>query len=407
MSTSTPRTAPRRRSAARAGFTLIEMMVALTIGAMVIATVYTIGASAARHFQEQQRISQLQLGVRLALDRIRRDVSRAGFLATMSSAGDVPCGPPPLGQIRGLNVVDRSPTSRAALERMTGWSPPVSHGDTLDITGNFRTGDAYVVREWQGLNLQLGTQFMSYRRSFTANPADPTFSVDTALVGEVFRPGTPIMARIGNMRAWTRVESVTADTIGTRATLTTSNTLACAGQGGMEGWAQGGVTIAPVALVRYEIVDAADAYLGRPAVAGLAPRNLEVTGRNTVLMRTELDPLNPANVIDGPSPVLEYAVHFDVDVFADMAVGANPAQHRLLDDAAAAARTAANPATIRGVRISLAARTPEQDPRLTDQMPALGDGTPRVFRVFAAPRVGGARVRSAYTEVFLPNSGLR
>ena len=149
-----------RRTGSRAGFTLIEMMIALMIGAMVIATVYTIGASAARHFQEQQRVSQLQLGVRLALDRIRRDVARAGFLGTMDSQADRPCGAPPIARIRGLDVVDRSPVSNSALATMSGWGPGVSHGDRLDITGKFRTGDSYVVREWSSVNAQLGTNFM-------------------------------------------------------------------------------------------------------------------------------------------------------------------------------------------------------------------------------------------------------
>jgi hypothetical protein len=218
------------------------------------------------------------------------------------------------------------------------------------------------------------------------------------------------MARMGGgLRLWATVSGVSANGIGTNAMLTTnrSPSTECAGAVGMEGWAQGGVTVAPVSTVRYEIVNAATPYMGRPIVPGLAPRNALVAGTNTVLMRTEVSPLDPTVVIDGPAPILEYAVHFDVDVYADLAPPGNPPQHRLLDDAAAATRTTNNPASIRGVRISLAARTPEHDPRLTAQMPPLGDGTPRVFRVFAAPRVGGSRVRSAYTEVFLPNANLR
>lgn len=403
-------TSRRAGRSSRMGFTLIEMMVALTIGAMVIATVYTIGASAARHFQEQQRVSQLQLSVRLALDRIRRDVARAGFLGTMDSAADRPCGAPPAVRIRGLDVVDRSPLTTAALSTMSGYGPGVSHGDRLDITGNFRTGDAYVVREWSGVNAQLGTNFMGYRRSFTADPTSMTNTIDVPLVQETFRAGTPIMARMGGgLRLWATVNGVVANAIGANATLATnrSPSTECAGAVGMEGWAQGGVTIAPVSLVRYEIVNAGASYMGTPVVPGLAPRNAQVTGTNTVLMRTELNPLNPTVVIDGPAPLLDYAVHFDVDVYADMAVGTNPPQHRIQDDAAATTLTTNNPARVRGVRISLAARTPEHDARLTDQVPALGDGTPRVFRVFAPPRAGGARVRSAYTEVFLPNASLR
>lgn len=390
----------------RAGFTLIELMVALTIGAMVIATVYTIGASASRHFQEQQRISQLQLSVRLALDRVRRDVQRAGFHGTMNSAIDRFCGTPPSTQIRGLNVTHPSPRSFAALSTMPGYTAATSHGDILDITGNFRTGEAFVVREWEGTNLQLATNFLSYRRTFTANPTEVTSTIDTDLVQQTFAPGTTLMARLGGgMRIWTRVSSVSANTVGTNASIITNTAPNCRGAVGMEGWAQGGVTVAPVTLVRYEIANAAEAYGTAPIIAGLAPRNPAVTGTNTVLMRTEFDPMT-MEIIDGPAPLLEYAVHFDVDVFADTGLSTAPSRIQLFDDAAAANQTFNNPATVRGVRISIAARTPEQDAHLSTPIASLGDGTPRVFRVFD-DRGGAARVRSAYTEVFLPNSSFR
>lgn len=395
----------RRDFRRRAGFTLVEMMVALTIGAMVIATVYTIGASASRHFQEQQRVSQLQLSVRLALDRIRRDVARAAFHGTMNSALDQNCGPPPGTQIRGINIQDHSTLSTAALATMPGYTATTSHGDRLDITGNFRTGDAFVVREWVGNQMRLGTNYMSYRRAFSADPT--TNTIDTAQVQQVFSPGTPLMARLGGgIRIWTSVSSVTADTLGMSATVTTTSALpSCPGAVGMEGWAQGGVTVAPVSMVRYEIVNAATSYLGAPVVPGIAPRNAAVTGTNTVLMRTEINP-NTGAVIDGPSPLLEYAVHFDVDVFADTALATNPQSIRVFDDGNAQNQTLNLPANVRGVRISLAARTPEQDGHLTQTVTALGDGTPRVFRVFT-DRDGAARVRSAYTEVYIPNSSLR
>lgn len=383
----------RRR---RAGFTLIEMMVALTIGALVIATVYTVGASAARHFQEQQRVSQVQLSVRLALDRIRRDVARAAFHGTMNSAGDAACGPPPLAQIRGVVVDDRYAYSTAVLGTDNG-----THGDQLSITGNFRTGEAFIVREWASNQLQLSTNYMGYRRSFSADPA--TTNIDVGLVNQTFPPNMALMVRIGGgMRIWTQVASVAATTTGTSATITTSNARpSCPAAIGMEGWAQGGVTVAPVSLVRYEIVDATTL----PAL-GLAPRNAAVVGPNGILVRTEVNPLTGA-VLDGPVPVLEYAVHFDVDVFADVGLATAPSQIQVFDDVNAETRTApATAGTIRGVRISLAARTPEQDPRLTETMPPMADGTPRVFRPFNRPGGGAARVRSAYTEVFLPNSAL-
>ncbi len=403
MSSSTfvVRRAAARRVArrAKAGFTLIEMMVALTIGALVIASVYTIGASAARHFQEQQRISQVQLSVRLALDRIRRDVARAGFNGTMNSLGDPVCGPPPGTQVRGLRVVHGHAPTTTALTTMSGYTAATSHGDMVEITGNFRTGDAFLVREWVGNQLQLATNYTSYRRTFSADPTGPT--IDTNLVAQTFPVNTQLMARIGGgMRIWSRVASVTANSLATSATITTATSApSCPQAIGMEGWAQGGVTVAPISMVRYEIVNAAT-LIGM----GLAPRSAAVVGTNTVLTRTEVNPLTGA-ILDGPAPLLEFAVHFDVDVFADTAAGTGASVIDLFDDTNATLRTMNNPGTIRGVRISLAARTPEQDPHLTQTMTALGDGTPRVFRVFAG-RDGAARVRSAYTEVFIPNSAL-
>lgn len=387
---SRPRSARRR-----VGFTLIEMMVALTIGALVIATVYTIGASAARHFQEQQRVSQVQLSVRLALDRIRRDVARAAFHGTMNSNGDATCGPPPGLQVRGIRVLNNTASGPTVLGSMAG----ASQGDRLEISGNFRTGDAFVVREWVGNQLQLSTNYMSYRRAFSSDPA--TTTIDTNLVAQTFPTNMPLMARIGGgMRIWTQVSSVTANAIGSSATITTSTARPTCPQAiGMEGWAQGGVTVAPVSRVDYEIVNATSL-----TALDLTPRVPAVVGPNTVLTRTEVNPLTGA-ILDGPAPLLEFAVHFDVDVFADVATGTNPQVIQVFDDVNAETRTTGSPGTVRGVRISLAARTPEQDGRLTQTMPPMGDGTPRVFRVFAG-RDGAARVRSAYTEVFIPNSAL-
>ncbi len=386
-----PRTSTRRTR--RAGFTLIEMMVALTIGAMVIATVYTIGASAARHFQEQQRVSQLQLSVRLALDRIRRDVARAGFHGTMDSQTDPTCGPPPAVRIRGLSVTEPGPT--ADLAGMPGFVPGQGQSDVLDISGNFRTGDTYLVREWSGARLELQTMWQGYRRSFSADPSSNT--IDVPLVQATFAPGTPLLVRGGGgARIWATSGGANANAVGTNATINTTLGFPadCSRVPGMEGWCQNGCTVAPVSVVRYEIVTAPPA---------LQPRIPLATGPNTVLMRTEINP-NGGAVIDGPTPVLEYAVHFDIDTFLDTAgVGGAPSLLQLQNDAAAVAATAARPDRIRGVRISIAARTPEHDTHLSELVAPLGDGTPRVFAVFPAPRAGAARVRSAYTEVFLPN----
>lgn len=387
-----------QRRKRQSGFTLLEMMVALTMGAIVVATVFTVGASSARHFQEQQRISQLQLSVRLALDRVRRDAQRAGFHGVANSATTVSCGvnPPGLG-IRGVAVLDHNPATSAALAAMPGWSNAVSHGDTLSLSGNFRTGDNYLVREWNGGRIELQTQWQGYQRSFTADPNGNT--IDADLAERTFEAGTTLMVRAGGgQRLWTTSTGATANTLGTSMTIGTSPGFptACSGQPGIEGWCQSGCTVAPVTRVDYEILEA-------PPTPGVTPSNALIAGANTALMRIERNAITGA-IIGTPIRILDYAVHFDVDVVSDIAGAGMPQTLQLQDDAASTLVSNAQPERIRALRISLAARTPEQDERLTSGVANLDDGTPRVFPVFVRP--GAARVRSAYTEVFLPNLAL-
>jgi prepilin-type N-terminal cleavage/methylation domain-containing protein len=380
------------------GFTLIEMMVALGMGAIIVATVFTVGVSSARHFQEQQRISQLQLSVRLALDRVRRDAQRGSFLGVRNSALGPNCGGrPPAPGIRGVAVVDRWPETNTALGAMPGWNAGVSHGDLLTLTGNFRTGDNYLIREWNGTSMTLQTGWHGYQRSFTADPSSTTVNIDTDLAQRTFAAGTTLMVQAGGgQRIWTSATGATIAASGNSATINTSPGFptACSGEPGIEGWCQNGCTVAPITTVVYQIATA-------PAVAGITRTlNLEATGANTVLTRTEVNALT-GQVLNGPTRILDYAVHFDVDVVADTAVAPAPMLLQVADDAAATQVSQLQPQQIRALRISLAARTPEQDEHLTAGIANLADGTPRVFPVFVRP--GAARVRSAYTEVFLPN----
>src|SRR5687768_14165301 len=60
-------------------------MVALMAGLILITAVYYVGAGSARHFQEQQRIAQTQMNVRMAMENLRLDVARAGFQGVPNS----------------------------------------------------------------------------------------------------------------------------------------------------------------------------------------------------------------------------------------------------------------------------------------------------------------------------------
>src|ERR1700712_5920127 len=70
----------------RAGFTLVELMIALIAGAFAVSAVYYLNGVSSRAFAEQMRVSETQMSLRSAMEQLRRDFSRAGYLGTPNSA---------------------------------------------------------------------------------------------------------------------------------------------------------------------------------------------------------------------------------------------------------------------------------------------------------------------------------
>ena len=69
---------PRRRD----GFTLLELMVALTVGGIAISSIYAIGAASTNVFRVQNEVSNAQSTLRMAMEQVKRDLVRAGYMAT-------------------------------------------------------------------------------------------------------------------------------------------------------------------------------------------------------------------------------------------------------------------------------------------------------------------------------------
>ncbi len=377
----------------RAGFTLVELMISLTVGAIVIMTVYTIGGASARSFQEQQRISQLQLSTRLALDRVRRDIERAGLHGTPNSSIERVCATPPRA-IRAVTLDDNAASSRGALNTYeAAGSNTTTQADLLRIVGNFVTSDAYLVRSLNGAGnvAFLQTQWQGFRRSFADVVTDPTGNTfDTELFGSVFRPGR--MLHVQNMSGnHFFVTVVSASIAGTDATVTFTPSLPVGGTC-VVGLGEGSL-LAPLSEVQYELVAAPSDQ--RPTL------DPAVTGPNVSLVRRELHMTSGA--VLNERTVLEWAVHFDVDAVIDTTT-AGPPDARLFtrfNDAAAEAQITARAERVRSLIVTIGGRTPEQDPRFPWVAPAANDPLSR-FRVFSS-RVGAARVRTATTEINLPN----
>src|SRR5258705_9664224 len=79
----------RRINKANAGFTLIEMMVSITIGMVVIAGVTGTFTAQTRQNKAEEMISQMHQNVRGAIDMIDRELMEAGYKAPGGSVTGV------------------------------------------------------------------------------------------------------------------------------------------------------------------------------------------------------------------------------------------------------------------------------------------------------------------------------
>ncbi|MDX6515746.1 MAG: hypothetical protein QOH73_1412, partial [Gaiellaceae bacterium] len=76
-----------RRGAAR-GFTLIELVVALSAGLLVSMAALLLSRNATKFFQNEARISATQLAATLGMNRLTQDLQRAAFLSTRNNFND-------------------------------------------------------------------------------------------------------------------------------------------------------------------------------------------------------------------------------------------------------------------------------------------------------------------------------
>ncbi len=390
----------RKTRLRRAGFTLIELMVALVIGALVVIAVFTLGGASSRHFQEQQRIGVTQRSVRMAMDRIRRDIARAGYLSvsdTLPAPNVRMC--PIAGSPRRVQAIwfqNADATGTTALDAVNGPQNGVS-ADRLRLTGNYASGEQYLVRAINGNTILLQTSWLGFRRTFVSN-ASGAAQIDVTRFNDVFRAGR--MLHVETQEGTHFLVDITGSTAnagGTVAQITVSPSL-----GGdnicLRGFGRGAV-VSPVSQIEY--------FVGQPgAGSNLAPRAQAVTGANTVLYRQELDPTTNTAIAGTLRPVLEYAIDFNLDFIVDTALPTAQPNLVRLDDAAAVPNLQNSPWQVRSVLVSLAARTPEQDIRFP-WPEAWAGGRPAdqpLNRYLVFPnQPGAARVRQLRTEVHVPN----
>lgn len=390
------RPANRRRS----GFTLMEIMVALIAGVITVTVVYTLSRGTSRVLAEQHKVSQTQTALRLAMEQIRTDIERAGFLGTPNSDAEQSCNRP---ASRLQAVIFEN-------DFYTGNVPHAAdhlvEADRLVLVGNYLTSGSYMltgISDNTGASLAFQPTWQSFRRDFGVPFNSSAFE-------RVFKDGRWIhLTTLQGQHFFTQVKSWTPGTlprIGINPALTPGGLCTI-------GLADG-ATIAPINAIEYAILNprnTADlaALLGDRTGENQATREA-IEGLPSVLVRREVDPLTRQPVTGTTRVVLEYAVEFDLSFTFDIASGpnSNPNFTYIAGDPAESLLGPAGtaPQQLRTIEVRLSARTPGAEPN--QPWIRRNATTTPLTRYFARPgapaqRLPSSRVRTLVATIPLPN----
>lgn len=131
------------RAAASRGFTLVELMVALTGGLFLSLAVFALARDSGRFYQREARLANATVSGLIGFERLRADIARAGFLSSPNIFRDPRlCGTPdgtwPVG-LRNLASIQLS-TPAVAYSALTanGRTPPA-----ITLAGSYTSADVY------------------------------------------------------------------------------------------------------------------------------------------------------------------------------------------------------------------------------------------------------------------------
>ncbi len=447
----------RARRRAR-GFTLIELVVALIGGLIVGIAVVGLSKEATNTFHEDMRAAQAQFGLRTAIDRLRADVSRAGFMATPNVYGDpqlvsnytsgtgagtfAGATIANLKALAGIRLIAGGSMSEGRISA-AGFPASTTNGtdkvyaysagnnlspDVLDITGAMNSVDVFTVQTF-GTSTCGGTSV----RLLLATNNPPAYRIlnsgdGDAAMKRAFIPVSTykFLMRMQDLQgrvqylevcdAGVTTGSPWVDVTGTVTILDASTNGGGAAQAGGVTSFYTGALINPVLTVRYKLAPPPAAY------ADLDPTS---DPSRFDLYRFYLD--SAGTEVGTPELIAEYAVDLKFAFTVDDTAAATPPslvrtlKHFAFDvdppaigppnsityGSAVAAASATGPQRIRSVRMRLATRTalPDRTTALAPPAYTPTDYT-NLFRYCtstASPCTAYARVRTTITEVSLNN----
>jgi type II secretory pathway pseudopilin PulG len=429
----------KRRSPSRSlarGFTLVELMVSLIAGLFVALAVVGLSSQATSTFHEEARTAASEMSLRTAIERLRADLQRAGYMSSGNYQRDpfIAIAPgavrPTAGQfnslyrLAGVHLLYQGSVALTPLSANAGLTP-----DAIELAGNYTTTDDYVVRYLEsggacgGTRLWLATDSPAMWRMLSQT--NPDSSLEAA-----FQPvsGAQFMARITDDTGhYQYVPTCTDKAAGVTgagiaatafvdldtATIPILTSQSTGTNGGVSGLGVGRLRVNPVQTVRWEVRPISGANAGDGPYKEL----VAASGDKYELFRTFVDATG--TITQQPELVAEYAVDLKFAFSADLGLAglanrtltvygfSDPQNATAADNITTNAVTA--PQRLRSVHFRLSTRSAiaDRDQPYSIPLANIQQGLyPTRYCVLQActpGQTGWARIRSITSEVSLPN----
>ena len=111
------------------GFTLVEVLVAMSISLVVIMALYSAFTLQYKHINVQEQVAEMQQSARVAMDRMIKDIRMAGYNPTRASTS------PAIGIINAA-----ADSIQFTLDVTNAAGTGIPEGDTLDMNENITFG---------------------------------------------------------------------------------------------------------------------------------------------------------------------------------------------------------------------------------------------------------------------------
>ncbi len=433
--------AARTRRLAKRGFTLVELMVAISTGMTVALAAFLLAKVSLGSFQQDARVNNAQHSAVMAMNRLVADVKRAGFMSTPDASSDnnicqrnsLPTNQRALliganvfeGKAGGgnfYNVAAYGTTPNNTLPVLATGPENNRQPDRLRIAGNFMTTERLIFRSVnEGSNtINLAVDTNAMQRIFRDSPAGGQTACRLFPNNRILR-----LVDAKKMDSYVRIascsETMAGSYLGSVTIVYTNFAGSLPRVSGVCGVAEGnaGGTVNTVNVVEYSVQQVAPGTLGVHGLqasmasivgwdAALAPTTGEDTRMD--LLRREIDATG-AVVANSGEVIAEWVADFKLRAWFTQGTG-EILSGRLFDtgfdkeDASPGAEPPP-PQRIRslGIRLTTRSREPDRERRLGAAAPGPTAPLDR-FEVFptSTPRKNRmARVRTMYTEVSLPN----